>query len=143
MGADFVIAVDLGYDVVKKKTPAIARTEEAPASAEMQMQERKWSITRPFIDKLSSMEAEGKARIHNWMNRDPSPNLIEVLLTSINVMEAQITVSRLETDPPDILIQPRVGHIQFLEFHRSKEAIDIGYEDTMAALSRAGVLEGK
>jgi NTE family protein len=68
------------------------------------------------------------------MHRDPTPNIFEVLTTSINIMEAQITAARLVTDPPDLLIQPRLGNIRFLEYHRAQEAIDEGYREATAQL---------
>ena len=49
-------------------------------------------------------------------------------------MEAQITTARLKTDPPDLLIQPDLGHIRFLEFNRAEEAIFAGYEETKRIL---------
>jgi NTE family protein len=49
-------------------------------------------------------------------------------------MEAQITAARLKTDPPDLLIQPDLGHIRFLEFNRAQETIAAGYEATKRCL---------
>ena len=49
-------------------------------------------------------------------------------------METQITGIKLATDPPDLLIQPRLGHIRFLEFHRAQEAIDEGYREATTQL---------
>ena len=63
------------------------------------------------------------------------------MMTSINIMETQITESRLQIDPPDLLIRPNLGHIRFLEFHRAEEAIAEGYRETkarVAALFRKG-----
>jgi NTE family protein len=68
------------------------------------------------------------------MSGDPVPNIFEVIINSINIMEAQITTARLKTDPPDLLIQPDLGHIRFLEFNRAQEAIVAGYEETKRCL---------
>lgn len=57
---------------------------------------------------------------------NPLPNVFDVLLASVNVMEMHITESRLRIEPPDLLIRPPLGDIRFLEFGRA-EAIDIGY----------------
>lgn len=56
-------------------------------------------------------------------------------------METQITAARLKTDPPDILIQPALGHIKFLEFNRAEEAIAEGYREAKAKLNRDCQLE--
>ena len=37
-------------------------------------------------------------------------------------------------DPPDLSLQPKLGHIGLSEFHRADEAIAIGYEATKAQI---------
>jgi NTE family protein len=37
----------------------------------------------------------------------------------------------LAANPPDLLIQPKLGDIRLLEFHRAEEAIARGYRETM------------
>ena len=46
-------------------------------------------------------------------------------------MQERITRARLAGDPPDILIQPKLGGIGLLEFERGNEAIEIGYKATL------------
>jgi NTE family protein len=41
-------------------------------------------------------------------------------------MQDRITRSRLAGEPPDVAINPRVGHVGMLEFHRAAELIDEG-----------------
>ena len=50
-------------------------------------------------------------------------------MTSISIMETQITATRLKTDPPDLLFQPNLGHIRFIEFNRAEEAIAEGFAE--------------
>ena len=59
------------------------------------------------------------------------------MLASINIMENQITRTRLRIDPPDLLIRPPLGSIRFLEFHRAEEIIKIGYQETVKQLELA------
>ena len=73
-------------------------------------------------------------QIQAWLAEEPLPNIFEVLLSSINIMETQITRTRLQMEPPDLLIQPKLGHIRFLEFNRAEEIINIGYEETCKQL---------
>jgi NTE family protein len=72
--------------------------------------------------------------VRRWLHKDPGPNIFDVLTTAINIMEMQITATRLATDPPDLLIQPRLGNIRFLEYHRAQEAIDEGYREATTQL---------
>lgn len=57
--------------------------------------------------------------------------MLEVLTRSLRTGENAITRERLLREPPDLLIQPAVGHIGTLEFNRSAEAIQAGYEATL------------
>ncbi len=80
-------------------------------------------------------------QIRQWIGiEDPLPNIFEVLVTSINIMETQITATRLKSEPPDLLIQPKLGYLKFLEFNRAKEAILVGYKETGMVLTSATIL---
>ena len=63
------------------------------------------------------------------------PNIFEVLLASINIMESRITESRLTLDRPDLVIRPPLGHIRFLDFDRVEEIIEIGYRSAVESLA--------
>lgn len=41
-------------------------------------------------------------------------------------MEVEIIETKHKTDPPDLLIQPNLSHLKFLEFNRAEEAIAEG-----------------
>ena len=56
------------------------------------------------------------------------PDLLNVLATSINIMQVRITRSRMAGDPPELTISPRLAHLGLYEFHRAKEAIEEGRE---------------
>lgn len=58
---------------------------------------------------LQSMDNPALKQIQAWFAEESLPNIFEVLLSSINVMETQITRARLHMDPPDLLIQPHLG----------------------------------
>ena len=144
MGADFVIAIDLNHDIVGKKgiSKTSAPNHTAPALSA--------GMGRSFIKKSKILDAINKIvetgalpalkQIKQWRSRDPLPNVFEVLMSSINIMESQITAAKLKTDPPDLLIRPNLGHLTLLEFHRAQEAISEGYRE---ALAQVGPLMGK
>ncbi|MCK4505819.1 MAG: patatin, partial [Candidatus Aegiribacteria sp.] len=85
--------------------------------------------------KLRDINLAAIGKIKQWVARDPQPNIIEVLMTSIKIMESQITIVNLKTDPPDVLIQPRLGHINLMEFHRAEEIITEGYRAASSQLA--------
>ncbi|MDY6851749.1 MAG: patatin-like phospholipase family protein [Thermodesulfobacteriota bacterium] len=139
MGADFVIAVDLNHDIVGRKG---FRRTSAPGPGVTSLEKentqraKKNKILEVLNNKLASVDFSALSQIKQWMGTEPLPNIFEVLVSSINIMETQITVTKLKTDPPDLLIQPKLGHIKFLEFNRAKEAIAEGYNETKAQLER-------
>ena len=62
------------------------------------------------------------------------PSVLDVVMTSVNIMQMRITRSRMAGDPPELVIAPRLSHLGLLDFHRAKEAMDAGYAATQAAL---------
>ena len=57
-----------------------------------------------------------------------------VMVEAFNIIQDRISRARLAGDPPDLSLQPKLGHIGLTEFHRADEAIRIGYEATMAQM---------
>ncbi|HAY08388.1 MAG TPA: patatin, partial [Thauera sp.] len=120
MGADVVIAVDLGSDMVGR---ALRRTAAAPVPIEET--EAGWTerllaglgLSRDDIDALSAAIPFGS---------DSSPSLASVISSSINIMQVRIARSRLAGDPADVLISPRVGQLGLMDYHRADEAIAEG-----------------
>lgn len=105
LGADIVIAVDLGSDIVGR---ALRRTAGATAGRGTGWAERL----------LASL---GLKR-----NGEALPSLATVLATSINIMQARIARSRLAGEPADALVAPRLAHLGLMDYHRGGEAIDEG-----------------
>lgn len=138
MGADFIIAVDLNHDIIEKR-----RSKKTFISGcgnnvtnkgfghDIQMKNR---VLKALNDQLGTFDLPALNQIRYWMAKDPLPNIFEVLMESVYIMEAQISATRLKLDPPDLLIQPNLGHIRFLEFNRAQEAIDMGYQEAMAKI---------
>ncbi|PKN04988.1 MAG: patatin [Deltaproteobacteria bacterium HGW-Deltaproteobacteria-9] len=136
MGADYVIAVDLNHDIFGKRSANNIGPVAPPTKyAVGQFPPKKRGIAQDLRKRLSEFNSPALSQVRLWLHRDPVPNIFEVLTTSINIIEAQITAARLVTDPPDLLIQPRLGHIRFLEFHRAQEAIDEGYREATTQLT--------
>jgi len=104
MGADIVIAVDLGADILGKSFRRSSETKNA----------RGWGAR--LLESLG-------------LKRDnPQPSLATVLTTSINIMQSRIARSRLAGEPADALIAPRLAHLGLMDYHRASEAIAEGQE---------------
>lgn len=80
-------------------------------------------------------DLEGRSGILDWMlGKRDGPSVIEVMATSLNILQDRLSRSRLAGDPPDVTIAPRVGHIGLLEFDRAEEAIQEGEEAVARSL---------
>ncbi len=134
MGADIVIAVDLNNDIVAGKS-SLTETNSIEKNSLVQsltsIGESKYLAAMERINsRLQSINNPALNHIRAWLAEESLPSIFEVLLSSINIMETQITRSRLQIDPPDLLIQPPLGSVRFLEFNRAEEIISLGYEET-------------
>lgn len=141
MGADFIIAVDINYGIVAGKEPEKTPVKETEKNALSQTLQRiggkQYSQAMERINLgLQSLDNPALNQVKSWLAEEPLPNIFEVLLSSINIMETQVTESRLKMDSPDLLIQPNLGHIGFLDFNRAEEIISIGYEEARKQLDR-------
>lgn len=67
--------------------------------------------------------------------RRPLPGIFEVLLASLYIMQARVTETTLLQDRPEILIQPPLGAVRFMEFDRAEEIIEIGYRNAVEQLA--------
>jgi NTE family protein len=141
LGADFVIAVDLNHDMLKKKSNSEKLAPEPNTISENELANLpKWKMAQDLAERFREFSSPAITQVRQWMRKDPTPNIFDVLTTSINIMEAQITAIRLAMDPPDLLIQPKLGHIRFMEYHKADEAISEGYEEAKTQLKRNGLI---
>ncbi len=121
MGADIVIAVDLSSDILSRRHRAEPE-REAPA-AEISVWRRK------LQERLGTLIP---ARADD--DTPKLPSILEVVTTSINIMQVRVTRSRMAGDPPDAIVAPRLAHLGLLDFHRAREAIEAGERAVAAAL---------
>jgi len=124
LGADVVIAVDLSRSVtnVAKRArqangvhaePLATDAAEEKATAEGTAILKKWS---GLVDGL----------VESFRSKRTEPGLLEVMSSSVNIMQDRITRSRLAIDPADLVLRPDLADFQLMDFHRAREAIDVG-----------------
>jgi len=79
-------------------------------------------VVIPTMQKMKKLTSKDKE------TKEAFPNIIEIIMSAVYIMEQQITKYKLASDKADVLIEPEVGHIGFLEFHRTPETIAEGYK---------------
>lgn len=120
MGADLVIAVDLSSDILGRHLRAEAVIEEPPPS---QVGEWLRKLQESVGIRASTATAEPRA-----------PSMLDVVASSLNIMQVRIGRSRMAGDPPDVLVAPRLAYLGLLDFHRAGEAIEAGRRAAEASL---------
>jgi NTE family protein len=113
MGADVVIAVDLGADKLGHHQHAL------PAA------ERPDGVVGDWIRRLQ--ETMGVPVSTRSPDLPAIPTLPEVVASSIDIMQVQIARSRMAGEPPDVIVAPRLAHLHMLDFHCGEEAIREGF----------------
>ena len=113
LGADIVIAVDLQHDAHLMQQDLLSFNVS--------------NDTESSDDELS-WHARLKERLSNITARRTvtAPTAMEIMTTSIQVLENRLKRNRMAGDPPDILIQPFCPQISTLDFHRAGAAIAAG-----------------
>jgi NTE family protein len=144
LGATFVIAVDLNYGAVgdrgrpraRRQGPAVVAKKKAASKAVHTLKD----LLQNVGARIEAFDFSMLTPARKWMSREEQPNVFDVLGNSMRIMETQITDVRLKLDPPDILIRPAVGHLNFMEFHRADEIIRAGYTATKERISEIRAL---
>lgn len=146
LGADFVIGVHLNSQLntaaaslrhqnraadVEPSADILTPVQRGTVSAEQDEpnEANEEGFFRNFMGAGQDYWDSIKQRFSGSTNR--APGMLGVMAGSIDIMQERITKARIAGDPPDVLIQPRLGDIGLVEFERGEEAIKVGYETTM------------
>jgi NTE family protein len=121
MGADVVIAVDLSAGIVGRSLVV----KDARANG-----------TSPVGDWFR----RGFGRMWPATDEPRPPSVLDVIATSLDIMQVRITRSRMAGEPPDVIVAPRLADIGLLDFHRADEAVHEGERAMAAALENLAVL---
>jgi NTE family protein len=132
MGADYVIAVNLNHSITdERSTKSIQAVTSSMIDQIGKSTRQKSGLGQALSGRLNEFNSPALSQVSQWMRSNPAPSIFDVLTTSINIMEVQVTTTGLAANPPDLLIQPKLRDIRFLEFHRAEEAIAEGYREAM------------
>jgi NTE family protein len=128
--ADVVIAVDLNSGIASRRTrlPATVSTD---AAAE-QEPKFKSELLAKLTDHYETAESNFKNKINELLGRDRNvPDIIDTVMSAINIMQERITRINLAVEPPDVLIQPRLGALKMMDFDQVEHTIEEGYIGVM------------
>jgi NTE family protein len=109
MGAEVVIAVDLNWDLIGRRHKIADDAAVADGSGA--------GLLEALLAKFRGGGAAGAT---------DTPSMLDVLTTSLNIMQVRITQSRLAGEPADVMIRPRLSGIAAMDYHRGAAAIAEG-----------------
>lgn len=123
LGADIVIAVDLNWDLLgQRKRISSTLSAEPPAAGNGKLN----ALLARF---RPAARATGEPPSASNM-----PSMLDVVSTSLAIMQVRITQSRLAGEPADAMIRPRLSSIGAMDFHRARIAIAEGERAAQHAL---------
>ncbi|MDR3419622.1 MAG: patatin-like phospholipase RssA [Nevskia sp.] len=128
MGADIVIAVDLGSDILGRRFRADAEPPAPPG---------------PIRDWMHKLQENLGALVPARTPEEPAmPSVFDVLSACIDIVQVRIARSRMAGEPPDVVIAPRLARLRLVDFHRAKEAIEEGHRAVERAAHNLALLDG-
>jgi NTE family protein len=119
LGAEIVIAANLSNDVFGHSITIFSHGAQSEARESIV----EAAPPRRGFGKFFSAERTVKRELFGGGGR---PGVMTVMTDAFNIMQDRITRARLAGDPPDLLIQPRVGQIGWFDFHRANDLIAHG-----------------
>ena len=129
LGAEIVIGVNLNSDRLSSRKP---KNSEAAAPQ-----------VDGFLGNLKKQTMDySNAFFPHAEEVDKPPGLFSTISMSLNIFQDQITRNRLQADPADVMISPKVGDIRMLDFQRADHAIAEGYSRAQSALGEIQRLMG-
>jgi NTE family protein len=87
------------------------------------------------VDLSSNIVGQYVKKIEKEKRGIRRPNMLEVVTSSLNIMQVRVTRSRLAGEPADAVITPRLGKLGMLDYHRAAEAIAEGRAATESMVS--------
>lgn len=154
LGADFVIAVNLnsdkshrnvrrldGEDSHELKKAALRQradfSEQSVFNPEttIPIEATSEETDKNTFAKLLSSSKEYLQQLTEKEQEESNPGMFAVMSGCIDIMQDRITRSRLAGEPPDVLLNPKVGKYGIMEFHRADEIIAEGERCVRASRS--------
>ncbi len=118
LGADFVIAVNVGEGLLEKHSATLRPRQENGQSG-------------MFAELLGQLPLAWRAPAERILvqlaSQSPaSPGYFAVLASSLSIVQNRITRSRLAGEPPHAMITPQVAQISLMDFDMAADAIEGG-----------------
>jgi NTE family protein len=132
LGARLVIAVNLNTDILGRSMIMAGESVDQPQPEDHPSERRG----------LRSIFGSEHSLKRQFVTTPRRPGIPTVMVDAFNIMQDRIARARLAGDPPDVMINPRLGHVGWFDFHRAQEAIDVGARSAERAIEEIGEAVG-
>lgn len=120
LGARYVIAVNLNYDISSRSAVSHIETALGAAAQEVAEPEPVKGSNGIAMRRLLQRQVFGQG--------DGAPGITTVLVDALNIVQDRIARSRLAGDPPDAMVSPKLHGIGLFDFHLAEELVSRGAE---------------
>ena len=127
LGAEVVVAVNLVGDTTFRGTIVDDRVSIEPA---LEQYDFATPAAGPSLRARIFGGMGGNLRRLFGKREDGAPGIGIAMMDAFNIAQGRISRSRLAGDPPDVLVNARLGTVGLFDFHRADELIAIGREAT-------------
>lgn len=141
MGAQIVIAIDLNWNLVGRRN-RISGDEITEASG-LGGSDIPPSLSSSVIEAILSRFRPSSRGPLSASNGSDLPSMLDVLTTSLNIMQVQISETRLLHEPADLMIRPDLADTAAMDFHRGAHAIKAGEQAALEMLPAIRLLMKK
>ena len=119
LGAEFIVAVDLFADRdLGTSTDNLLTPSREPGTMSA------LSYLRSIPEMIIKLAKTSTSRRFG----ESSLNLLGIIENTLAISQQALTKLEMKDCPPEIIIQPRVGRIGLLDFHKAEQGIRLGYE---------------
>jgi NTE family protein len=125
LGARLVIAINVNSDLFGRGATIASHGSDADDAL------RNGLSRRRGLRRMLGSERDVKRQV---LGVPGSPGLLTVMSEAFSIMQDRITRARLAGDPPDVLIQPRLGSVGLFDFHKADDAIALGADAAERAI---------
>jgi NTE family protein len=125
MGADIVIAVDLNWDIMLRHNRVAGQSS---AAEDEEATQGSGGLLQGILARLRPTRGNGRE------GESTMPSMLDVLTTSLNIMQVRITQSRLAGEPADVMIRPRLNNVALMDYHLAASTMAEGERAAEAAL---------
>jgi NTE family protein len=124
--ADVVIAVELNSGIISSRRKTRPTRRAAPKTGEAPPY--KSELFQKLLDHYEAAESTFAEKVSELLRRESAtPDIIETVMSSINIMQERITRINLAVEPPDVLIQPHLGQLKMMDFDQVEHTIEEGH----------------